>query len=295
MALMLDATLPLPVRPLQQSDEYAEALRQNAVQTVRLSDGTLVLRRKLRGVPVAMLPRAQVSRDSLPAQIREARLQRTVLVVSPDAPAPWLAELGAVAAMTPSFVAELDLTGDLRAQMHQKWRNRLVFAERQGLRITRQNLPGKPDNWILQQDANQQAARGYKTWSDALTLAYAKANRGSAKLFTAFEGSDQVAAMLFLRHGDCATYHVGHATARGRELSAHNLILFEAMSWLASQGVQKLELGQIDTEQTPGLARFKLGAGATARPLGGTWIWWPPLGRTLAPLKLLDRRQMAAT
>ncbi len=294
MTPMLDVTLPFPACPLQQSNEYRQALRMTEAQTKTLTDGTLVLRRTIGGVPIAMLPRATLSKDTLPILIRDAGLRREVLVINPDHPAPWLGDLGAVPVMTPTHVAEVDLTGDLRAQMHQKWRNRLVFAEGQGLRLTRQNLPYKPDNWILQQDAQQQATRGYAAWSDGMTLAFTKANRGSAKLFTAFDGKDPVAAMLFLRHGDSATYHIGHATDAGRAASAHNLLLWEGMNWLANKGVTTLELGQVDTEKAAGLARFKLGTGATLRPLGGSWLWWPPLGKLLSPLKYLDGRLMSA-
>jgi hypothetical protein len=66
------------------------------------------------------------------------------------------------------------------------------------------------------------------------------------------------------------------------------------MTWLASKGVATLELGQVDTEKAAGLARFKLGAGATLRPLGGSWLWWPPLGKLLSPLKYFDRKLMTA-
>ena len=294
MVDMLDVSLPLPACPLQQSDEYRQALSLTETQTKTLSDGTLVLRRKIGGVNIAMLPRATIEKASLPDLIREAGLRREVLVINPDHPAPWLGNLGAVPVMTPTHVAELDLTGELRGKLHQKWRNRLVFAEGQGLRVTRQNLPIKPDNWILQQDAQQQASRGYATWSDALTLAYSKANRGNAKLFTAFDGKEPVAAMLFLCHGDSATYHISHTTEAGRAASAHNLLLWEGMTWLAGKGVTTLELGQVDTEKGAGLARFKLGTGATLRPLGGSWIWWPPLGKLLSPFKLLDRKAMSA-
>jgi len=118
------------------------------------------------------------------------------------------------------------------------------------------------------------------------------ANPGQAKLFTAFDGRDPVAQMLFLRHGGGATYHIGHTTGRGRALSAHNLLLWNAMCWLAAKGHRRLDLGLISTDKAAGLARFKLATGATARALGGTWLWWPPLGRALRPLAALDRRAM---
>jgi lipid II:glycine glycyltransferase (peptidoglycan interpeptide bridge formation enzyme) len=243
---------------------------------------------------MAMLPRARITKGTLPHLIRDAGLRQNLLVVSPDHPASWLSDLGAVAVMSPAYVADVTLTGDLKAQMHQKWRNRLVAAQSQGLRITRQNLPNKPDNWILRQDNAQQSSRNYKAWPDALTLAYAQSNRSCAKLFTAFDGKTEIAAMLFLIHGNNATYHIGHTTDQGRAVSAHNLLLWEAMTWLASKGVQSLELGQVDTVKAAGLARFKLGVGADLRPLGGTYLWWPPLGKVLSPLKYLDQRAMRA-
>jgi hypothetical protein len=36
-----------------------------------------------------------------------------------------------------------------------------------------------------------------------------------------------------------------------------------------------LDLGTLDTQNAPGLARFKLGSGATAQLLGGTWARLP--------------------
>ena len=43
---------------------------------------------------------------------------------------------------------------------------------------------------------------------------------------------------------------------------------------LARRGVTRVDLGQVDTDTQPGLARFKLGAGADCRSLGGTWANW---------------------
>ncbi|MCP4821105.1 MAG: GNAT family N-acetyltransferase [Shimia sp.] len=284
---MFDACPPLAAPSLHQSAQYADALRLFGAQTNRLADGTLVLRRKVNRVPIAMLPRARLHPDTLRGLVKTAGLNNAVWLLNPDHPAPWLADLGAVAVMTPAHIAELPLTGDLRAQMHQKWRNRLTFAERQGLRVTRQNLPDKPDQWLLEQDRKQQKSRSYSTWPEALTLTYARANKGDAKLFIAFDGAAPVAAMLILRHGQSATYHVSHTTDDGRKKCAHNLLMWEAMQWLAAKGVTTLDLGQVDTEKAAGLARFKLGTGARLRPLGGTWLWWPPLGKTLKPLKYL--------
>jgi hypothetical protein len=49
------------------------------------------------------------------------------------------------------------------------------------------------------------------------------------------------------------------------------ILLWQAAVWLAGQGTRTLDLGAVDTVSAAGVARFKLGTGATARPLGGTW------------------------
>jgi hypothetical protein len=288
------------IPPLQQSAEFAAALRL-AGQTPLVLDrlkNTLVLHRRLRGIPVAMVNRAHIAKPlRLLEMLQEEGLHRTPVILSPDNQVPDLARHGAVPLMSPARTAQWDLNIDQdarRAGLHQKWRNRLNHAERQGLRVTRQNMPGDANHWLLTADVLQQQAKGYKSWPAALTLAYAQANTGQAKLFQAFDGNEPVAAMLILRHGRGATYHISHATVRGKQLSAHNLLLWEAASWLSAKGCEQLELGVINTEDAPGLARFKLGTGARLHSLGGTWGYWPPARRLLRPLAALDRRMMAA-
>jgi lipid II:glycine glycyltransferase (peptidoglycan interpeptide bridge formation enzyme) len=101
---------------------------------------------------------------------------------------------------------------------------------------------------------------------DALVLLCAETGHGKR---------DIIAAMLFARHGASATYLIGATSDRGRTTCAHHLILATACDLLRGEGVGWIDLGQIDTEANPGLARFKLGAGARLHPLGGSWLRLP--------------------
>ncbi len=291
---MFDAASSDTPSPLQQSPGFARALESIGSQPLHLPDGTVVLRRRFGPLPVSMITRPQArSADGLLALARAVPM-RGPRILSPERPLP-LQTIGALPLVSPATVATLDLTPEpaaLMAGLHQKWRNRLRHAQAQKLRITRQNMPDDPGHWLLQADLVQQAARGYRSWPLALTLAYARANRGLAKLFTAHAGKEPVAAMLILRHGTGATYHIGHTRASGRLMSAHTLLLWSVMLWARSKGVQRLELGTIDTEDGRGLARFKLGTGARAKTLGGTWLWWPPITSLARPLARMDRRLM---
>ncbi|MFY0309276.1 GNAT family N-acetyltransferase [Leisingera sp. D0M16] len=286
-------------RALQQSPEFARALRacgQAPVTLPQLQDMLVLQQRLPGGLPLAMMNRAVIpDPEALREALQAHALGRTPLILSPETRTPDLARIGAVPLMSPAHAALLDLSGtpdQRRAALHQKWRNRLKHGESQNLRLTRQNLPHDPLHWLFEADAKQQGTRSYRSWPIGLTLAYAQQNKGQAKLFQAFEGKEAVAAVLILLHGTGATYHMAHTTARGKQLSAHNLLLWETASWLAAKGIRQLDLGLINTEDAPGLARFKLGTGARLRRLGGTWGWWPPLGRLLRPLAALDRRLM---
>jgi hypothetical protein len=52
-------------------------------------------------------------------------------------------------------------------------------------------------------------------------------------------------------------------------------MLLQAVEALRAEGVLWLDLGQVDTEAAPGLARFKLGTGADLRRLGATCLVLP--------------------
>lgn len=171
-------------------------------------------------------------------------------------------------------VAELALARgaeEMTARMAQKWRNRLNRGFRAGLEVVESALPADPGHWLLRQDQQQQKARRYRGYPAVLAAAYAAANRGQARLFEARDKGAPVAAMLFLCHGAVASYHIGWSGAAGRRACAHHLLLWRAMRVLARRGVARIDLGMVDAETAPGLARFKLGSGATCRALGGTW------------------------
>jgi hypothetical protein len=180
--------------------------------------------------------------------------------------------------MTPASVAVMDLRHGpdvRRALMSIKWRNALRKAESAELRIAARPYQHNSDKWLLDEDEKQQAARGYRALPGAVTQAYSVMNRGQAIIVTASKVAVPIAAMIFLRHGTAATYHIGWTSLAGRACNAHNLCLATAMDALETLGTEVLDLGPIDTDTSPGIARFKLGAGAHVKTLGGTWLYLP--------------------
>ena len=248
---------------------------------LRLGDAghvQLMLRGRLalasRG-PVWSAGVGDVTRMAALRALRRSRPALSGLVINADAPqdrALWRA--GFVPVMTPAWVAEWHMAGtDLqrRAALDQKWRNRLVRAEHRALRVIETDFPADPAHWLVQRDAEQQRARGYRGYPGAVAAGYAAANPGHARLFVVEMGGAPVAAALVLVHGRVATYHIGWADAVGRAVQAHNLVLWRASCALSARGVVRFDLGGLDTVAAAGLAHYKLGTGAVARRLGGSW------------------------
>jgi hypothetical protein len=277
--------------PLQQCPGFTRALAATGTAHRILPDATVMLQRRWGPMKVHMLSRVMVSMELLD-RLRAESLRGPVILSPETLPPPGLPILPLV---SPAHLTTLHLDredADLRAGLHQKWRNRLNAAKNQGLRVTRQNMPARVDHWLIQRDAAQQRERGYQSWPPALTAAFAQESPGDAKLFAAFSGKVPVAGLLVLRHGARATLHIGHSRPLGRLSSAQNLLMWDAICWLKRKGVRRFELGLIDTEEGAGRARFKLGTGASVRRLGGTWLWWPPLTTLARPLARLDRGLM---
>lgn len=262
--------------PLQQSPLYATALERIGAGTRwhDLPGGPVlaVTRRHMALGTVALVSRPM---SALPRDLRRA-LGARVLIVNAETPAQGatLAQAGLVRLAPARKVALLPLVGqpdDWLARMDGKWRNRLRHAMRQGLDLRIAPLPPDPNHWLFHREVAQQAARGYRNLPPALVAAMAAGDPGALTLFCARASGRTLAAMLFARHGGTASYLIGWSDAAGRAASAHNLLLWTAMTGLGATGVQAIDLGSCDTRRAPGLARFKLGSGAYFHPMGGTW------------------------
>lgn len=267
--------------PLQQRWAYGAAMSCLGVEVRRLSirDGADIglvqmLCRRVCGVSVALATRGPFWAGDVPVETRAAALTalrralscRLILTSEQADDAPRQARLFPI--MTAGTMARLALNDGMRARMHGKWRNRLVRAERKDLCFERQE-PTRLE-WLFDADRKAQREKGYR----AMPRAFTESWTDPILTLVARRNGEPAAAMLFLRHGTTATYHIGWSGDEGRRVSAHNLLLWHGMQVLRAEGVAWLDLGILDTRNAPGLARFKLVAGAEAHRLGGTWLGW---------------------
>lgn len=290
--------------PLQQSWAYGEALQALGAGVLRarlrerrtgrdVALAQFILRRWMGRPRLALASRGPVWLTPLSAEQQRAAFVRLrtapqlgaagmawprLSVLSPDVGVAVgsLAAAGLTRVYTGPTLAELDLRPSedrLRAAMHVKWRNRLKAAERSGLRVSISEPRFDSYGWVLDADAAQQSNRGYVALPPAFVSLYHQiAGGASVRLAVAEEDGKRAAAMLFLRHGRRATYHIGWSGPLGRRNGAHNLLLWRAMLALKADGVDAVDLGGVDTRTGAGLARFKLGAGGRPVPLAGAYL-----------------------
>lgn len=262
---------------LMQDPAFADALCLCGQHPVMLANGMTLLRRRLMGVPVAMLPRAAPPAD-LRDMLAQAGLAKTPLILSPDM---RCALPRALRLRAPQLFCRLSLSAEAstqHARLHPKWRNQLTKAGRCGVQIKHLPLSADPDHPVLLGEAKQARAKGYANWPAALTAAFAAVAPEQTHLFRAEHNGQPVAHMLFLSHGRRVSYHIGLTEDAGKKVCAHNLLLWHAMRYFAERGKTEMELGLLDP-RTPSLNRFKQRTGAQATPTGGTWLTWRPLAR----------------
>lgn len=179
--------------------------------------------------------------------------------------------------LTPYSTATIDLTNDadiLRGRMRGKWRNRLIRAEKAQIRVASASSGAGQYDWLLDAEAEQQSQRRYRAGpTEQVTRWQAHCTGGDGVLIlTATQGAERIAAMMLLRHGKGALYQIGWTNDAGRAVNAHNLLLWKSMIRLKKLGIERLDLGGLDTVENSGIARFKLGSGAKLTTLCGTWL-----------------------
>jgi hypothetical protein len=180
--------------------------------------------------------------------------------------------------MTGMSTVMLDLTPSmeaLRAQLDRRWRHRLVGGEASEMTIHRVGTNPGQFRWVLETEMQQRSEKGLEGLPVEFFEYYVAARPQPAKTILTLRadmGRDRIAAMLFLIHGEAAIYHVGWTTEKGRDLHAHNLLLWKAMEELKARGIRRLDLGGVNTIRSAGIARFKMSTGGEVITLAGTYF-----------------------
>ena len=278
------ATAGVPM-PMQQHPAYGAVLRRFG-RDARLGIWSEA------GAPVAM---AQVARrrglsllsrgplwlqtPSGAAETLRDMANGALTIVTPER---QVAGKGLIPILTPRHQAIWHLAGDtqqLRAGLRANWRNKLSRAEAMAGAISVRVSTGGDAGWLYAAEGAQRHARGYSALPPGFAEAWRATSPGSFVLYEARKGDVPVAGILILRHWPWASYHLAWSGAEGRRHNAHRILLWRAACDLQDDGYAALDLGDVNTDDAPGLADFKAGTGAEIRPLGHTLLVLPRLIR----------------
>jgi hypothetical protein len=148
----------------------------------------------------------------------------------------------------------------LRKSLNGKWRNMLVYAEKQTLQI--ESGSGiELVNWLCEIHGENMKRKGFKGISPELLKSLAMENdiNNPLVVYKAFFEGKPVASVCVACHGNAATYLIGWTGEEGRRLKANYLLLWEAVKELQERKIEWFDLGGIDSEATPGITSFKEG------------------------------------
>lgn len=202
------------------------------------------------------------------------------LFVTPDEPSSDNLGLSSIKrVMTGYSTALLDLSAampQLRAGLDKRFRQPLGSAEKSELTVHRVGTNVGQYRWLMDAEQQQRENRGLQGMPLHFVDAYiASRKQPSHNVLTmrADIGRDRVAGMMFLLHGQAATYQIGWSSDAGRDAHAHNLLLYKGMEALKERGIRSLDMGGMNTGRSAGIARFKISTGAQVLTLAGTfWV-----------------------
>lgn len=258
--------------PLQQHPSFGEALKRLGTNVQRISISGAAPTQMIKRFGIAFAPRGPLWNVEDADALRRSPLR----IINAEYPSNIYHEAGFRRIMTPAHVAELNLCDTCwLTKATGKWRNAWRKSQKSALKLQHASFDQTVHDWLLTEDRLQQRQKGFRALPHSIIHAYAATNRDKVILFTARQKDNPVAAMLFLEHGPVATYHLGWTSSAGRGANAHYALLMHAADYFAERSITRLDIGTVDTENTPGLARFKIGSGAQVRALGGTWIRMP--------------------
>ena len=171
----------------------------------------------------------------------------------------------------------LDIRPDedsLRRGLRGKWRNSLRAAEKSGLRVHAAERNRAFEDAMVAYDEFRRSRRFIGPPADLIRHIHGAAagKTNSVRVWEALYEKLAVAGIAVVRHGASATYLAGWTKGEDRHGNAHNLLLWRAITELRKSGTEWLDLGGVDSQTAPGIARFKLGLGGELQTNTGTFL-----------------------
>lgn len=161
----------------------------------------------------------------------------------------------------------------LLSGLHGKWRNSLRAAQKTNLRVRPATRNRGFESAMAAYDRFRKNQRFIGPPADLIRHMHSASGKaGNVRVWEANKGNEAVAGIAVVRHGASATYLAGWTSGVERHGNTHNLLLWRAIAELRKAGTDWLDLGGVDTQTNPGIARFKLGLGGGLQTQTGTYL-----------------------
>ena len=160
-----------------------------------------------------------------------------------------------------SSIINLDNTlENIRSNFSSKWRNMLVFSEKQNLTL---DLGNSKDHfeWISGIHKKNMSLKKFKG-IDSKTLNQLFKNQDENNYLCVLRVSlnnSYVGAVCISIHSNSSTYLIGWTNEKGRHSKSNYYLLWESIKFLKENKINFFDLGGIDIEDTFGISSFKLG------------------------------------
>jgi lipid II:glycine glycyltransferase (peptidoglycan interpeptide bridge formation enzyme) len=165
----------------------------------------------------------------------------------------------------------IDLTPsseDILAQMKSKWRYNISLSEKKEVKIKSVDIRELDIFYSLLKETAERdgiAVHSFDYYKTLFEICSAKKNM-QIRLYTAVHEKDNLAAIMVLFFGTCATYLYGASSNIKRNLMAPYALQWKAMQDAKAEGCKEYDLFGIPPDDNPdhpmaGLYRFKTGFG----------------------------------
>ena len=152
-------------------------------------------------------------------------------------------------------------TDSLFARFDSSVRRALRKSEKSGVQIEfSRTLPATSDYYTLHCQTRQEHGLPPQPFNFFRRLHEHILAAGLGVIVTARLQDRPVAAAIFFQHGRKAIYKFGASLKAALDTRANNLVMWEAIKWLAAKGVKELSFGRTSIHNE-GLRRYKLGWG----------------------------------
>jgi lipid II:glycine glycyltransferase (peptidoglycan interpeptide bridge formation enzyme)/dTDP-4-amino-4,6-dideoxygalactose transaminase len=155
----------------------------------------------------------------------------------------------------------IDFSGDIEgifSQLNGKWRNQYRLAVKQGLGL-KVSYNKEAKKLFFTKYLSFQKQKGFDTWTVESLNEFDKSFSEKVVIFTAMKSDSVIAQIAIALHGLSATYLLSWQDNMGRKSMANNFLLWSVVEYLHEKGFKYFDLGGLDDEFTPHIAKFKRG------------------------------------